>query len=128
VDKRIRRRSEADADYARLPDAPAPQQIPIFSFGEIAGLSVRLPEPGAVGGARGLLVTDVLPGQWAEQCGARAGARLVALDGKRVENLPADAIRNIADAAARPLWLDIVPASRQAPLSRKALSGAHLLL
>ena len=78
--ERIRRRSSSDEGYdfltrkssdeARL----SPKQIPIFSYGEIAGCSVRLPSGGTCGPG-GLVVTQVLAGGWAESWGAQAGSR-----------------------------------------------------
>ena len=88
---------------------PSAKRVPIFSYGEIAGLSVRLPADGKTCGSAGLLVTDVLRGQWAHQCGVQAGARLVSIDGTRLEGLDAAEIRLAASRASRPLWLDVAP-------------------
>ena len=104
---------------------PSAKRVPIFSYGEVAGLSVRLPADGKTCGP-GLLVTDVLRGQWAHQCGVAAGARLVSIDGTRLEGLNAAEIRLAASSASRPLWLDVQPGG-QAPTG-DALAGAHLLL
>ena len=104
---------------------PSAKRVPIFSYGEVAGLSVRLPADGKTCGP-GLLVTDVLRGQWAHQCGVAAGARLVSIDGTRLEGLNAAEIRLAASSASRPLWLDVQPGG-QAPTG-DTLSGAHLLL
>ena len=71
-------------------------------------------------------VTDALRGQWAHQCGVQAGARLVSIDGTRLEGLDAAEIRLAASRASRPLWLDVQPGGH-APTG-DALSGAHLLL
>ena len=105
---------------------PSAKRVPIFSYGEIAGLSVRLPADGKTCGPKGLLVTDALRGQWAHQCGVAAGARLVSIDGTRLEGLDAAEIRLAASRASRPLWLDVQPGG-QAPTG-DALAGAHLLL
>ena len=105
---------------------PSAKRVPIFSYGEVAGLSVRLPADGKTCGPKGLLVTDALRGQWAHQCGVQAGARLVSIDGTRLEGLDAAEIRLAASRASRPLWLD-VESGGQAPTG-DALSGAHLLL
>ena len=105
---------------------PSAKRVPIFSYGEVAGLSVRLPADGKTCGPKGLLVTDALRGQWAHQCGVQAGARLVSIDGTRLEGLDAAEIRLAASRASRPLWLDMQPGGH-APTG-DALSGAHLLL
>ena len=105
---------------------PSAKRVPIFSYGEIAGLSVRLPADGKTCGPKGLLVTDALRGQWAPQCGVQAGARLVSIDGTRLEGLDAAEIRLAASRASRPLWLDVQPGGH-APTG-DALSGAHLML
>ena len=105
---------------------PSAKRVPIFSYGEIAGLSVRLPADGKTCGSAGLLVTNALRGQWAHQCGVQAGARLIAIDGTRLEGLDAAEIRLAASRASRPLWLDVQPGGH-APTG-DALSGAHLLL
>ena len=105
---------------------PSAKRVPIFSYGEVAGLSVRLPADGKTCGPKGLLVTDALRGQWAHQCGVQAGARLVSIDGTRLEGLDAAEIRLAASRASRPLWLD-VQSGGHAPTG-DALSGAHLLL
>ena len=106
---------------------PSAKRVPIFSYGEIAGLSVRLPADGKTCGPKGLLVTDALRGQWAHQCGVQAGARLVSIDGTRLEGLDAAEIRLAASRASRPLWLDVQSSGGHAPTG-DALSGAHLLL
>ena len=105
---------------------PSAKRVPIFSYGEIAGLSVRLPADGKTCGSAGLLVTDALRGQWAHQCGVQAGARLVSIDGTRLEGLDAAEIRLAASRASRPLWLDVQPGGQAT--TGDALSGAHLLL
>jgi C-terminal processing protease CtpA/Prc len=102
------------------------KRVPIFALGEIAGLSVRVPADGKTCGPQGLLVTDILRGQWAQQCGVAAGARLMAIDGTRLEGLDAAAIRLAASSASRPIWLDVQKGGH-APTG-DALSGAHLLL
>jgi C-terminal processing protease CtpA/Prc len=129
--------SAASAAYGRLASGstprrpsltrrPSAKRVPIFSYGEIAGLSVRLPADGKTCGPKGLLVTDALRGQWAHQCGVQAGARLVSIDGTRLEGLDAAEIRLAASRASRPLWLDVQPGGH-APTG-DALSGSHLLL
>ena len=105
---------------------PSAKRVPIFSYGEVAGLSVRLPADGKTCGPKGLLVTDALRGQWAHQCGVQAGARLVSIDGTRLEGLEAAEIRLAASRASRPLWLDLQTGGH-APTG-DALSGAHLML
>ena len=132
--ERIRRRSSSDEGYdfltrkssdeARL----SPKQIPIFSYGEIAGCSVRLPSGGTCGPG-GLVVTQVLAGGWAESCGAKAGSRLVAVDGIPLEGKTAAEIQKAVAVAARPLWLDITaPPKRAGRLLDEDLSGQHMLL
>lgn len=122
--------------YGRLASGSTPRsapqrrqstkRVPTFALGEIAGLSVRVPADGKTCGPQGLLVTDILRGQWAQQCGVAAGARLMAIDGTRLEGLDAAAIRLAASSASRPIWLDVQKGGH-APTG-DALSGAHLLL
>ena len=92
--------------------------------GDDSRVGGREPERDAREAAR--LVTDALRGQWAHQCGVQAGARLVSIDGTRLEGLDAAEIRLAASRASRPLWLDVQPGGH-APTG-DALSGAHLLL
>mmetsp|Transcript_25604 Transcript_25604/g.76880 ORF Transcript_25604/g.76880 Transcript_25604/m.76880 type:complete len:198 (+) Transcript_25604:129-722(+) len=145
----IRRKSSAEdvaSSYGRMSSSPSSsppssslptKQLPIFSYGEVAGISVLLPDGDAVA-ERGLAVTQVLAGQWAESCGARVGDIVTAIDGRPVHGLSAREIRRIVNAAKRPLWLDLQSPRRRAksPTSwfssaeepPASPSGAHLLL
>lgn len=135
---RIRRKNSGEklGDYAavearRGARAASPKNIPIFSYGAVAGCAVLLPDAGACGDA-GLEVSTVLPGSWAESCGARPGARLLAIDGTPLARKTAAEIRTIASTAARPLWLDVAVPKRSLPLPFLAAAGtkagAHMML
>ena len=137
--EKIRQRSAGSGEGYALVDGRAalreracsPKQVPIFSYGAVAGCAVLLPSD--KGDARGLEVTTVLAESWAESCGARPGARLVRVDGVALAGKTADEIRTIAATASRPLWLDIVvpkknALDRLAPARRTSKVGAHMLL
>ena len=123
--ERIRRKSsESDYGGAGSPKPLSPKHVPIFSYGDIAGVGVRLPTHRV--DAKGLPVTKVLKGAWADSCGAKVGSRLVAVDGVPLEGKTADEVRRVVQGASRPLWLDIVSAARG--VSSEDLSGEHMLL
>ena len=123
--ERIRSKSDEPLTPASPTRRGSKKHVAIFSYGDVAGVSVLLPEGKNRVGRRGLVVTKVLKGAWADSCGAKTGSRLVAVDGVPLEGRTAAEVRRVVSLASRPLWLDIV--GGPSPKAEK-LAGEHMLL